>query len=171
MAHSHQNRIHATVSTFLLASEGLIATLERLNDAAATHRPAGGGWTPAQIGYHVAITNDFLAGILTGASPKAFLAPAGFRENPHVFSGLPEKVPTFSSLEPPADVSRAQAIARLRESTTEAVHAIESLSPQRASGEVVQFPFGAISLYQLSEFLGRHVLRHEGQVQRATARV
>lgn len=171
MAHSHQDRIHASVTAFLTASEGLIAALDRLNDAAATHTPPGGGWTPAQIGYHVAITNEFLVGILTGVIPKAFPAPAGFQENPTVFSALPAKVTTFSSLEPPADVTRPQAMARLRESTAVAVKAIESLTPERASGQVVQFPFGAISLYQLSEFLGRHVLRHEAQLQRAAAGV
>lgn len=169
MAQSHQNRIHASVSAFLSASEDMIAALERMNDAAAAHAPPRGGWTAAQIGYHVAITNEFLAGILTGVIPKSFPAPAGFRENPNVFSGVPAKVTTFASLEPPAQVNRTRSIGKLRESTTEAVRAIESLTAERASGQVVQFPFGAISLYQLSEFLGAHVLRHHAQLQRASA--
>jgi DinB superfamily len=171
MAQSHQNRIHASVSAFLSASEGMIAALERLNDTGATHTPAGGGWTAAQIGYHVATTNDFLAGILTGATPKAVAAPAGFQENPNVFSHVPAKITTFAVLEPPANVTRAQAISRLRESTAQAVKAIEGLNAERASGQVVEFPFGAISLYQLAEFLGGHVVRHQGQLQRATASV
>lgn len=171
MAQSHQNRIHAGVSAFLSASEGLTAAVERLNDAAAAHTPAGGGWNAAQIGYHVAITNDFLAGILTGAIPKAVPAPAGFQENLNVFAQVPSKVTTYPALEPPAGVARAQAIAKLRESTARAVKAIETLSADRASGQVVEFPFGAISLYQLSEFLGGHVVRHQAQLQRATASV
>ena len=171
MAQSHQNRLHASVSAFLSASEGMISALERLNDAAATHPPAGGGWNAAQIGYHVATTNDFLAGILTGAIPKAVPAPAGFNENPTVFSGVPSKVTTFPALEPPASATRAEALARLRASTAQAVKAIEGLSGERASGQVVEFPFGAISLYQLAEFLGGHVVRHQAQLQRATATV
>lgn len=171
MTQSHQNRIHASVSAFLSASEGMIAALERLNDTAATHPPAGGGWNAAQIGYHVAITNDFLAGILSGAIPKSIAAPAGFQENPNMFANLPTKVTTFSALEPPAGVTRAQALARLRESTAQSVKAIEGLNAERASGQVVEFPFGAISLYQLSEFIGGHVVRHYGQLQRAMASV
>jgi hypothetical protein len=171
MAQSHQNRIHASVSAFVSASEGLIAALERLNDGAATHAPACGGWNAAQIAHHVAVTNDFLAGILTGAIPKAVSAPAGFQENPDVFAHLPSKVTTFPALEPPAGVTRAEAIAKLRESTAQAAKAIEGLSADRASGHVVEFPFGAISLYQLSEFIGGHVVRHQAQLQRSIASV
>ena len=171
MAQSHQNRIHATVSAFLSASERMIAAMERLNDAAAVHIPETGGWSAAQIGYHVASTNEYLAGILTGAIPRSRPAPDGFQENPHVFSGLPSKIKTFPSLEPPADATRAQAAAKLHDSTTRVVQAIEGLTAERAAGEVIDFPFGVISLYQLAEFLTRHVLRHETQLQRATASV
>lgn len=171
MAQSHQNRIHATVSAFLSASEGMIAAMERLNDAAAVHVPPSGGWNAAQIGCHVASANDYLAGILAGAIPRSRPAPDGFRENPHVFSGLPATIKTFPSLEPPADATREQAVAKLRDSTARVVQAIEGLTAERAAGEVIDFPFGVISLYQLAEFLTRHVQRHEAQLQRAMASV
>src|SRR5215208_3513364 len=136
MAQSHQNRIHASVTAFQSASEGLIGALERLNDNAATYAPAAGGWNAAQIAHHVAVTNDFLAGILTGTIPKAVPAAAGFRENPDVFAQLPSKVTTFAALEPPAEVKREEAIAKLRHSTVQAVKAIEALTADRASGHV-----------------------------------
>jgi uncharacterized damage-inducible protein DinB len=171
MAQSHQNRIHATVSAFQSASEGMITALERLNDSAAIETPAGGGWNAAQIGYHVATTNEYLTGILTGAIPRARPAPDGFQENAKAFSGLPSKVETFESLEPPAEATRAEALEKLRESTAQAVKAIEGLDAERALGRVVDFPFGVISLYQLAEFLGGHVMRHQAQLQRAAAGV
>ncbi len=171
MSQPHQNRIHASVNAFVSASEGLIAALERLTDAAATHTTTGGGWSAAQIGYHVATANDFLVGILTGAIPRSIPAPAGFQENPSVFSQLPSKVATYSALEPPTNATRAQSIAKLRQSTAQAVKAIEGLTAERASGQVVEFPFGAISLYQLSEFIGGHVVRHKTQLERASAGV
>jgi DinB superfamily len=171
LAQSHQNRIHATVSAFQSASEGLIAAMERLDDEAAVRVPPGGGWNPAQIGYHVASANEYLAGILAGSVRRSRPAPEGFLENPHVFSGLPSKIQTFPALEPPSNASRAQAIAKLRDSTAQVVQAIEGLSVERAAGEVIDFPFGLISLYQLAEFLTRHVLRHEAQLQRATVAV
>ena len=171
MAASHQNRIHASVSAFQTAAEAFIASIERLTDDAATRAPQDGGWSAAQIGYHVATTNDFLANLLTGAVPKAVPAPAGFQENPKVFSAVPARVETFPALIPPADTSRADAIAKLRASVPQTVKAIESLTEDRAAKHVVEFPFGAISLYQLAEFIVGHVVRHQGQLQRATAGV
>ena len=171
MGQSHQNRIHATVTAFLSASEGFIAAVERLNDAAAVHPSPGGGWNPAQIGWHVASANEYLAGILSGGISRARPAPEGFQENPHVFSGLPSQIKTFPSLEPPADATRPQAVAKLRASTAQMVQAIEGLTVDRARGEVIDFPFGVISLYQLAEFVTRHVARHQAQLQRATASV
>jgi hypothetical protein len=171
MGQSHQNRIHATVTAFVSAADAFIAAIEQLNDTAAVHPPSGGGWTPAQIGWHVASANEYLAGILTGAIPRAHPAHEGFQEDPHVFSGLPSKIKTFPSLEPPAGATRSQAVAKLRESTAQMIQAIEGLSVERAAGEVIDFPFGVISLYQLAEFVTRHVARHQAQLQRATASV
>src|SRR4026209_417256 len=110
MAPSHQKRTHENVSAFRSVSEAMIAVLERSNDAAATHAPADGAWTAAQIGYHVAITADFLAGSLTGSIPKSVPAPSGFQENPNVFAGVPAKITTFEALEPPAGMTRAEAV-------------------------------------------------------------
>lgn len=169
MAQSHQNRVHASVSAFKTANDALIGALERLNDEAATRSPQAGGWTAAQIGCHVAITNDFLAGVLTGAVPVAIQAPAGFAENPDVFKNVPTKIDTFPQLHPPTAATRADAIATLRKSAGNTVKAIESLDPERATKYCVQFPMGMLSMYQLADFVAGHVVRHQQQLQRATA--
>ena len=169
MAQSHQNRIHASVSAFQKANDALIGALEQMNDEVATRMPQGGGWTAARIGCHVAITNDFLAGALTGAVPLAIPAPAGFAENPDVFKNVPSKIDTFPQLEPPQTATRADAIAMLRKSAGNAVKAIESLDPERATKYCVQFPMGQLSMYQLADFFGGHVMRHQQQLQRAAA--
>jgi hypothetical protein len=166
---SHQNRIHASVSAFQSASEELTGAIERLNDDAARRVPEGGGWNAAQIGYHVAITNDFLSGMLTGTSPAAIPVPAGFVENPSLFKNVPARLETFPQLEPPASVTRAEAVASLRRSTGTTVQAIESLTVERASGYCVQFPMGQLSMYQVAEFIGGHVIRHQQQLQRTIA--
>jgi len=97
MAQTHQNRIHASVSAFQSASDDMIAALERLSDEAAARVPEDGGWNPAQIGYHVAATNDFIAGVLTGTIPIAVPAPPDFVENPEVFKRVPARIETFPS--------------------------------------------------------------------------
>jgi len=169
MAQSHQNRIHASVSAFQTANDAMIVALERLNDEVATRAPKGGGWNAAQIGCHVAITNDFLAGVLTGAVPVAILAPAGFSENPEAFKNAPSKIETFPQLMPPPAATRAEAIATLRKSAGNTVKAIESLDSERATKYCVPFPMGQLSMYQLADFIGGHVMRHQQQLQRATA--
>ena len=171
MAQTHQNRIHASVSAFQSASDDLIAALERLDDKAATRVPQDGGWNAAQIGYHVATTNDFLAGVLTGTIPSAVPTVPGFAESSEVLKRVPAKLETFPQLEPPATVTRADAIAKLRQSTSATVKAIESLAADRAAGYCVQFPVGQLSMYQVADFIGGHVLRHQKQLQRATAGV
>ena len=49
--------------------------------------------------------------------------------------------------------------------------AIESLAADRAAGYCVQFPVGQLSMYQVADFVGGHVMRHQKQFQRATAGV
>lgn len=169
MTLSHQNRIHASVAAFQTASDALVSSLNGLSDEAATRTSPDGGWTPAQIGWHVAATSDLLAGMLTG--PGAVPAPPDFSENPAIFKAVPSKVETFPVLQPPASAARAAAIAKLNASAAATVKAIEALQPDRASGHVVQLPFGQLSLYQLCEFIGAHVARHQSQLDRTIAAV
>ncbi len=169
MTQSHGNRIHASVTAFQTASEAFIRALEQLNDETATRAPADGGWNAAQIGYHVATTNEFLAGVLTGAVPMAVPAPEGFAENPDVFKSVPAKIETFPQLQPPATVTKADAVARLRKSMGDTVKAIETLEASRAASHCVTFRIGQLSMYQVADFIGGHVMRHQQQLQRATA--
>jgi uncharacterized damage-inducible protein DinB len=153
------------------ASEAMVAALERLSDDASIRKPQDGGWNAAQVGCHVATTNGFLAGLITGTIPRAEPAPAGFEEDAALFGKLPEKITTFPALEPPAAATRADAITNLRASTADAIKAIESMTPERATGYCVQFPMGPMSLYQIADFIGGHAVRHHAQLQRAAAGV
>jgi len=171
MSQSHQNRIHACAAAFTTANDAFVSSLQRLSDEAAARTPAGGGWTAAQIAWHVAVTNDLLAGMLTGDVPSAVPAPPDFKENPAIFSTVPAKIETFPILEPPPSAARASAMMKLKESAAGTVKAIEALQADRACGHVVPLPFGQVSLYQLCEFIGAHVARHQAQLDRAIAGV
>src|SRR5437762_10681934 len=103
---SHDERIRGAVSAFEESTARLIAILEGVNDEVATRAPKDGGWTAAQVAWHVGTTNEFLSGAVSGTVPMAKPAPAGFVENPLVFSNVPPKLTTFPSLEPPASVTR-----------------------------------------------------------------
>lgn len=168
---SHQQRIAAQTSAFTTAMAAFEEAIARLDDAAATATPAAGGWTAAQIAWHVGQTNEQLAAVLTGQAPMATQAPAGFVENPDVFNGVPSKVQTFPQLEPPAGLTREDGLSKLRGSARPYLQALGGLTPERASGYCVDFPFGKLSLYQLADFTAAHVTRHLQQVQRAAAGV
>jgi hypothetical protein len=153
------------------AVKGFTQAVERLDEGAATRIPPQGGWTVAQIAWHVGTTNDLLAGVITGDVPMATPASAGFTENPGVFDGIPDKIQTFPQLEPPSGVTRAEGLAKLHASEPRMLSALQTLSPERAAGFCVTFAFGTLSMYQLVDFVNGHVMRHLGQVQRATADV
>lgn len=168
----HDDRIRNAVSSFEESTNRMVTLLEGLNDEAARRSGPDGGWSPAQVGLHVAITNELFAGVLSGSVPMAQPAPAGFAENPGVFSGVPPRLKTPQPLEPPSiGVTRDIALDRLRAAHRATIGAMRSLDAQRASGHVMQLPFGAITLYQAAEFLAPHTERHIAQIHRCTAGV
>ena len=168
MSAPHSTRVQASATAFKTAADSFVSSLERLTDDSATVQPKDGGWTPAQIGMHLALSNELFAGILTGAVPMAQPAAAGFGEDADVFSRVPNKITTFPSLVPPAEVRRSEAVERLRRANEQVLAAIQALPPDRAS-HCVQLPFGTISLYQFADFTGAHMVRHTAQLQRALA--
>ncbi|HYT67975.1 MAG TPA: DinB family protein [Vicinamibacterales bacterium] len=92
MPRSHDDRIRNAINGFEAATARIVRLLEGLNEEAAKRAAEDGGWTPAQVGVHVAMTNELFAGVFSGAVPMAQPAPAGFAENPNVFSSVPSKM-------------------------------------------------------------------------------
>lgn len=164
------DRAASILARFTAAHHSLLSALRDVPADAAEQEPSDGGWTAAQIGCHVAMTNEWVAGILTGAIPGAQPAPPGFTEsfNP---SGMPAKIKTFPTLEPPAVVGLEAALERLRTSGHHLSKAIASLTAERGAGHCVSLPFGTLSLFELADFSTGHVLRHTAQVERTAARV
>lgn len=154
-------RLHA-------AHNALVGRLRELPPDAAEHRPSADRWSAAQIGFHVATTNEWIAGVLDGSTPMAQPAPAGFTES---FSpkALSAKIKTFPTLEPPAVVSAEVALEKLRASGHHLSQAIASLTAERGAGHCVTLPLGTLSLFELAEFSAAHVVRHVGQIERTIA--
>ena len=163
------DRAASILARYTAAHNTLIARLREIPAGAAEHQPDPDSWSPAQVGCHVALTDEWIAGVLSGAVPMAEAAPAGFNEsfNP---SGMPDRVKTFPTLEPPNPVSRDMALERLHTSGQHLTKAIASLTNERGSGYVVKLPFGTLSLYEIADFAAGHVSRHVAQVERAVAR-
>jgi len=164
------DRAASILARFNAAHTALVNRLREMPPSAAEYRSDAESWCAAQIGCHVALTNEWIAGVLTGATPMAQPAPAGFTEgfDPR---GVPPKLKTFASLEPPHPVSRDAALERLRASGQHLSKAIASLTPERGRGYTVTLPYGTLSLYEFADFGAVHVTRHCGQLDRAVAKI
>jgi hypothetical protein len=163
------DRAAMILAAFNAAHSSLVGKLRELPAETAEYRPADEAWSPAQIGYHVAVTNDWIAGVLDGSTPGAQPAPPGFTETFNAKT-LPARLKTFASLEPPSVVSAEVALEKLRAAGHRLSRAIASLTAERGSGQCVTLPFGTLSLFELAQFTTAHVVRHVGQVERTTAR-
>jgi hypothetical protein len=162
------DRAATLLARFNAAHHSLVGRLRELPPETASQRPSGGAWSAAQIGCHVAMTNEWIAGVLSGSTPMAQPAPADFVES-FDSTAMPSKLKTFSSLEPPAAVSCEAALERLRTSGHHMAKAIASLTPERGAGLCVTLPQGTLSLFELADFSTRHVMRHVAQLERTVA--
>lgn len=161
---AHADRIAAAIAAFKTASAAFIVDFSAIDDP--QREPRDGGWSASQIAWHLAETNLHVAALLNGTAVGAREAP-GFVEDPDAFSKIPERVPTpIPDLQPPTDIGRDDAIARVRATEEPTVKAIESLTEARARNTVVDFPFGSLNLYQVAEWVGKHATRHRAQLTR-----
>jgi hypothetical protein len=166
VADQHAHRIRTAADAFKRASDAFIATLEALDDESASRPSHEGGWSPAQVGWHVGESNRLTAAMLLGDLAGARRAD-GFVEDASVFSRIPAKAETpIPALNPPSRVTRDDALTKLRWSIAPMVKAIETLTADRGANYTVKFPFGVMNLYQFAEFAGLHVGRHQKQLER-----
>ena len=112
MSDALASRVERVLADFRTANGRLVARLESASDAEAVTAPAAGGWTPAQIGTHVATFNMLLAGLVSGARPGAKPAPPDFVERPwaEIQAVLTDPVNAPQSLHPPADTTRTASL-------------------------------------------------------------
>ena len=166
MADRHADRIRTAADTFKRAYEALVTALEAMDDESAFRPAPNGGWSAAQVAWHVAESNRLTAATLSGALPGARRAD-GFVEDPAVLSRIPARAETpIPALNPPAGVTREDALTKLRWSAAPTMKAIETLTPDRGANYTVKLPFGVLNLYQFAEFAGAHVGRHKKQLDR-----
>jgi hypothetical protein len=164
------DRAVTILARFNASQHLLAARLRDLPAHVAEEREDMGTWTVAQIGWHVATMNDWIAGVLIGTTPIAEPAAPGFKETLHM-AALPQKVKTLPELEPPAIVGRDSAMEKLRASGQHMSKAIASLTPERGGGYTVSLSFGTMSLFELADYASGHIARHIAQIDRTVAQV
>ena len=164
----HLSRVRHLRQSFAEANERLVARLRRTSEESA-EQSVDGGWSAAQIAWHVAAVTTRFAGIMTGDLAAAQPLPADFREREwsDIAAAVPARAIAPPALAPPAVVRRDDAIAALEASAIRFAHALDALTPERGGGMGLTHRLvGTISLYQLGDWATAHVVRHNRQAKR-----
>lgn len=170
---AHRARIGHLRESFAEANERLVARLRAADDDGARRVPEGGGWSAAQIGWHVAKVTTRFAGLMSGELPGAQPLPSGFVERPwaEVASQVADRLEAPAGFQPPPVVARMEAISALEASGIRLARALDIVTAERGAGHGITSPIvgGAINLYQVGEWATAHVIRHNKQAKRVLA--
>lgn len=166
---SHAQRIASAVDCLREHTDAMAAFLASLPADAAKRRYMADGWSPAQHGYHVALTTDAFSGVLTrrGAVP-AVRGTSEFAEETWSIDTPPIGVVAPAFLIPPNDATLDDVVARLRAAAKHLEAAMHETSADQFEGWAVDLPWGRVSLYQMCDWGGGHTRRHLAQVRRET---
>ena len=168
MNETHDQRIERTRAAYREAHARLV---KRLTDApadAVERAPAGGGWSAAQIGWHVAAVDASFAGLVSGERPGAQPLPDGASEKPwaEIVQSMPEKIEAGKRVQPPADVRRDDALAALSDAAAKLDAALAGLDQERARHAITHPALGTITLGQFGDWATAHTARHNAQAKR-----
>lgn len=156
------DRAATILARFNSAHNLFMGKLRELPPDVAEDQPDASSWSPAQIGCHVAMANDWTANVLLGTTALAKPVGEGFTESFDT-SEVPANM-RFFPLDPPNVISRDNALERLRASGHHLSKAIASLTHERGSRFAVTLPVGSLSLFELAQLAVSHVARHSAQL-------
>jgi uncharacterized damage-inducible protein DinB len=166
---SHHELIARTRQSYREAHDRFVKRLRAAAEDAVHRTPADGGWSAAQIGWHVAAVDGQFAEIVSGARPVAqpLGADAAEKPWPDLVAGMPRKIEAGKRVQPPADVRRDAVLDLLSESAAKLDEALAALDEQRGAGYAITHPaIGTITLRQFGEWATAHTIRHNAQAKR-----
>jgi uncharacterized damage-inducible protein DinB len=169
---THAERI-ARVRQAYREAHGRFATrLREASDADVHRAPAGGGWSAAQVGWHVAAVDSSFAAVLSGEVPAAKPLAEGTAVRPwqEIVAGMPSRLEAGKRVQPPQEVRRDEVLTALAESAAKLDAALAALSEERGAGYAITHPvIGTVALSQIGEWATAHVIRHNAQAKRVLA--
>ena len=168
MSESHDERIARTRQSYREAHARLV---KRLTDApadAVERVPAEGGWSAAQIGWHVAAVDVSFAGLVSGERPGAQPQADGVSETPwaEIVKGMPAKIEAGKRVQPPAEVRRGDVLTALADAAARLDAALGGLDLERSRHAITHPAIGTITLGQFGEWATAHIIRHNAQAKR-----
>ena len=169
MTATHVEQIARIRAAYREALERFVTRLRDASEAAVHRAPAEGGWSAAQIGWHVAAVDASFAAVLSGEVPAAKPLPDGetLRSWSDIVAAIPQKLEAGKRVQPPPDVRRDEVLRLLRESADKLDSALAALTEERGAGYAITHPvIGTVALSQIGEWATAHVIRHNAQAKR-----
>jgi uncharacterized damage-inducible protein DinB len=167
---SHQAKTARVRAAYREARARFAERLRRADEDAVHRAPANGGWSAAQIGWHVAAVDASFAAVIAGDVPAARPLPDGTVARPwsEIVTSVPDRIEAGKRVQPPADVRREDVLVALEESARRLDAALAGLSEERASAYAITHPvLGTVALGAIGEWAAAHVARHNAQAKRA----
>jgi hypothetical protein len=168
MHETHAELIARVRQSYREAHERLVKRLSEAPAEAAERAPAGGGWSAAQIGWHVAAVDASFAGLLSGERPGAQPLPDGAAERPwtEIVQGMPARIEAGKRMQPPADPKRDDVLKLLAEASAKLDAALADLDEDRGSRYAITHPaIGTVCLRQFGDWATAHTIRHNAQAK------
>ena len=170
---THADLMARTRRSYREAHDRLVARLREADEDAVHRTPPDGGWSAAQIGWHVAAVDGQFADLVSGARPGAQPLAGGLAEKPwaDLVSGMPQKIEAGKRVQPPADARRDAVLDLLAASAARLDAALAALDEARGASYAVTHPaIGTITLRQFGEWATAHTIRHNAQAKRVLGR-
>ena len=161
MSESHAQRIERMRAAYRAAHERFVTRLRTAPTDAVERVPPAGGWSAAQIGWHVAAVDAQFAALVSGELPGAQPLAEGVSERSwgEVVAGM--------RVQPPPDARRDDVLAALAASAAKLDAALAGLDPDRGATYAITHPVvGTVTLRQIGEWAAAHVIRHNAQAKR-----
>ncbi len=164
---SHADRIARVRDAYREAHARLVTRISGAG-ALAERVPPGGGWSVAQIAWHVATVDATFAAVMAGERPSLVLPP-DFHERSwqEIAAGIPDRIEATGPSVPPESMRVGDALAALERGSAKIDAALGLLTPARGSRQGITHRIvGTISLYQVGEWAVAHTIRHNAQAKR-----
>jgi uncharacterized damage-inducible protein DinB len=169
VAETHAELIARVRQSYREAHERFVTRLREAGDEAVHRAPADGGWSAAQIGWHVAAVDASFAGLISGERPGAQPLPEGApaRSWTEILQGMPGKIEAGKRVQPPPDARRDEVLKLLAEASTKFDAALAALDEARGSRYAITHPaIGTVCLRQFGDWATAHTIRHNAQAKR-----
>jgi uncharacterized damage-inducible protein DinB len=166
---SHSEKIARVRQAYKEAHARFVKRLTEAPVDAVERVPEGGGWSAAQIGWHVAAVDSSFAGLISGELPGAKELPEGTAARPwsNIVSAIPDKLEAGKRVQPPAAVRRDDVLQALSVAETKMDAALAGLQEDRGSRYAITHPVvGTVALADIGDWAVAHTARHNAQAKR-----